>query len=106
MKIPIYVNYILGVVQLVEQKKIQVSLPEVVLNEMDILAKKNNLDRSKIILKAMKLYLKERKKISLKADLRKGYQEMAEINLRLAEQYIESDCIQLREYEEGLREMD
>jgi CopG family transcriptional regulator/antitoxin EndoAI len=101
-----FVNYIMGVVNLAQFKRIQVSLPESLISDMDSLVEKCNSDRSKIVVAAMKHYLKQRKKISFKADLRKGYQEMAEINLCLAEQFLESDCIQLREYEQRLEEMD
>lgn len=106
MSVSFFVNHSMGGIQLAQLKKIQVNLPEGVLSEMDSLIEKNHSDRNQIIAEALKRYLRERKKIGIKAELRRGYKEMAEINLCLAEEYTESDYLQLREYEQRLKEMD
>lgn len=64
-------------------KRIMISLPDSLLNEVDGLAASENINRSEFIREAMKLYIAERKRRTLREQMRKGYQEMARINLAL-----------------------
>lgn len=69
-------------------KRIMISLPEYLLSEIDCIAADENLNRSEFVREAMKLYIKERKRRLLREQMKKGYMEMAKINLALAiEQY-------------------
>ncbi|MBO8169239.1 MAG: ribbon-helix-helix protein, CopG family [Thermoanaerobacteraceae bacterium] len=65
-------------------KRIMISLPEKLLEEVDDLASMEKRNRSEFIREAMKLYISERKKKTLREQMKKGYQEMADINLALA----------------------
>ncbi|MCF8011856.1 MAG: ribbon-helix-helix protein, CopG family [Clostridiales bacterium] len=69
-------------------KRIMVSLPGNLLEEVDDFAAADSQNRSEFIRKAMKLYIQERKRHLLREQMKKGYREMAKINLALAmEQY-------------------
>ncbi|WP_313885461.1 ribbon-helix-helix protein, CopG family [Desulfallas sp. Bu1-1] len=69
-------------------KRIMISLPEYLLSEIDCIAAAENLNRSEFVREAMKLYIAERKRRLLREQMKKGYVEMAKINLALAiEQY-------------------
>ena len=65
-------------------KRIMISLPDHLLQEVDGIVEKENSNRSEFIRQAMKLYLMERKKRQLRESMQRGYMEMAKINLHLA----------------------
>ncbi|EYE88855.1 CopG family transcriptional regulator [Fervidicella metallireducens AeB] len=88
-------------------KKIVVSLPESLLEEFDsVIDNKTRKNRSQFIREAVILYIKERKRFNAKELMKKGYQEMAEINSDLAECGISCDCTELAKYEAVLAESD
>lgn len=72
-------------------ERIMVSLPEHLLQEVDGFASNEECSRSEFIRKAMKLYIEERKKRDLRERLQQGYQEMASINLELANEAVEAE---------------
>lgn len=86
------------------QKKILISLPDSLLSELDTMASSENINRSEFIREAMKLYIHEKKKADIVCKLKKGYEEMAELNLEYSEFCVESDNCQLMHYEEKLAE--
>lgn len=65
-------------------KRIMISLPDYLLQEVDGVAEKEKSNRSELIRQAMKMYLTERKKRLLREAMQRGYLEMANINLRMA----------------------
>lgn len=65
-------------------KRIMISLPDQLLQEVDGIVEKENSNRSEFIRQAMKLYLMERKKRYLRDSMQRGYMEMAKINLHMA----------------------
>lgn len=69
-------------------KKILVSLPDSLLNEVDRIVELEQKNRSQFIREAMRLYLREREKIELREKLKNGYLAMGKINLELAEEGI------------------
>lgn len=88
-------------------KKIVVSLPETLLEEFDkIVDCKDNKNRSKFIREAVILYIRERKKDFMKELMKKGYQEMADINVEMAEYGLCCDSNELAKYEAVLAESD
>ena len=87
-----------------QQRKILISLPETLLHEVDKLADLQNVNRSECIREAMKMYISEKKKAKMYALMKKGYQEMSEINLEWAEHCFWSDCDLQQSYEEKLAE--
>ena len=52
----------------------------------------------------MKMYLREKKKQSVTEQMKKGYQEMADINLNIAMMCFDADEQELAAYEEKLAE--
>ena len=87
-----------------QQKKILISLSDSLLSEVDLLAHAQNVNRSEFIREAMKLYIKERKKIERCEQMKDGYVKMSNINLEIAEQCISADNQQQTDYEEKLSE--
>lgn len=82
-----------------ETKRIMISLPNSLLEEVDGLLSVENKNRSEFIREAMKLYIRERKKIQMGERMKKGYEEMSQINLTLAEMGLEEDMKELDKYE-------
>lgn len=68
-------------------KKVELELPESLLNEVDSIAKKDNISRNELLEHAMRFYIEEREKRSLRSEMIKGYQEMAKLNLKIAEEF-------------------
>ncbi len=64
--------------------EILVELPQHLLTELDGFVKAENGNRSEFIYQATKMYLRERKKRQIREVMRRGYMEMAKINLRIA----------------------
>ena len=85
-------------------KRIMISLPEKLLKEVDDLASIEQRNRSEFIREAMKLYISERKKRTLREQMKKGYQEMADINLALAVENYEIESEVQNYYENKLAE--
>ncbi|UTR08720.1 MULTISPECIES: CopG family ribbon-helix-helix protein [Evansella] len=65
-------------------KKIMVSLPQHLVNELDGLLEQQNINRNEVIHQATKMYLKEQKKQQIRETMQQGYMEMAKINLNIA----------------------
>ncbi|CAM3486575.1 CopG family ribbon-helix-helix protein [Marinicrinis lubricantis] len=75
-------------------KRIMISLPDYLLQEVDGIVRNENSNRSEFIRQAMKVYLMERKKRMLRETMQRGYMEMAKINLNMASEafYAEEDA--------------
>lgn len=67
-----------------EKKRIVVSLPQSLLQEVDGLVRQEKLNRSELISQAMHFYLQEQKKRWIRESMKKGYMEMGSINLNMA----------------------
>ena len=87
-----------------ELKKILVSLPDSLLQEVDEIVAIEKKNRSEFIREAMKLYIRERHRIEIREKMKKGYEEMAKINSEMTEVGLESDVRVLEEYEAILSE--
>lgn len=87
-----------------DSRKILVNLPNNLLEEVDDLVKEEKQNRSEFIREAMKLYLRERKKIRIREMMRKGYMEMGMINLEISEEGFNEDKLFLEKYEKILAE--
>jgi len=87
-------------------KKILVSLPDNLLKEVDEIVTVEKTNRSEFVRKAMKLYIREKRRIEMRDKMKKGYQEMADINAKLAEMCFEADNEQQQKYEDRLRELE
>lgn len=67
-----------------DSKRIEINVPADLLSEIDEFSNLENKDLSEIVREAVVLYLAERKKILMIEQMKKGYQEMAAINLCIA----------------------
>ncbi len=83
-------------------KRIMISVPNKLLKEVDRVVKEDKGNRSQVIGEAVKMYILERKRFSLREKLRDGYQTMAAINLTLAEEGTDEQL--LNQYESHLAE--
>ncbi len=72
-------------------KKVELILPENLLETVDSIAKKENITRSECIESAMRFYIEEREKRELREQLIRGYQEMAEINITVSEDFFSAE---------------
>ncbi len=82
------------------EKKILISIPEALLFETDKFLSDAKMTRGEFIREAMSFYLKEKRHEQMK----KGYAEMGDINLEIAEGCLSADNAALKEYEEKLSE--
>lgn len=89
-----------------QDKKILISIPDSLLQEVDAMVSHEKSSRSRLVSNALTLYIKEKKKTLLRRQMRKGYREMAEINLNLAEICFPADSTEEYCAEEILAECD
>ena len=89
-----------------QYKKILISIPNNLLEELDSIVSNEKTNRSMLVREAMNLYIREKRKIELRDKMRNGYEQMAEINLRLAEGCFGADNDQECRCEERLGEME
>jgi CopG family transcriptional regulator/antitoxin EndoAI len=68
-----------------------ISIPNALLQEIDGIIAMDKLSRSQFVRDAMRLYIEERKRKAVRDMMKKGYQEMAVINLALAEEGLLED---------------
>ena len=87
-----------------ELKKILISIPDSLLQEVDMLVSNEKKNRSQLIREAMRLYIDHKRRREIRDAMKKGYQEMAEINLKLAEMCFDVDSEIQGQYEEKLAE--
>lgn len=85
-------------------KKILISVPDSLLQEVDSLVTDEKRNRSELIREAMRLYIDHKKKREIRDQMKKGYQEMAEINLKLAEMCFDIESETEDRYEGKLAE--
>jgi len=91
---------------LAQFKKILISLPDNLLKEVDYMVSLEKTSRSEFVREAMKLYIRERKKIEIRNWMMRGYTEMASVNTEFAEICFRADCDQLINYEKRLGELE
>jgi CopG family transcriptional regulator/antitoxin EndoAI len=77
---------------LAELKRIMISIPNNLLQEVDGIIAMEKLSRSQFVREAMRLYIEERQRKAVRDMMKKGYQEMAIINLALAEEGLFADA--------------
>ncbi|SDF12016.1 CopG family ribbon-helix-helix protein [Sporomusa acidovorans] len=74
-----------------ELRRIMISIPNALLQEVDGIIAMDKLSRSQFVRDAMRLYIEDRKRKAVRDMMKKGYQEMAVINLTLAEEGLLAD---------------
>ena len=83
-------------------KRVQIMIPVKLLAEIDRMAQEKRINRSQVIQNAVQLYIMEQNPSGLQEKLRVGYQIMAELNLKLAEEGNDEEI--LADYERQLAE--
>jgi len=68
-----------------------VSVPETLLAEIDLMLSLEKMNRSEFFQEAVFLYLSERKKQILREQMKRGYLEMAQINLNMVKDGVSSE---------------
>ena len=89
-----------------QAKRIMVSLPESLLQEVDGIVRRETGNRSAFIREAMLLLISERRYRERMDQCRLGYQKMGKLNLELAEDGLEEDSRDLDNYENHLVKRD
>lgn len=78
-----------------ETRRVMISVPDNLLQELDIIVKRDKLNRSQLIREAVKVYIGERynkqRSIVNKELMQRGYVEMSEINLNLANEALNAE---------------
>ncbi len=87
-------------------KKVMISLPNNLLQEIDGFIKDDNQDRSKFISEAMEVYVRELRTSKFRDQMREGYLDMARLNLCLAAESFIMDNKTFFNYEAQLAECD
>lgn len=87
-------------------KRLVVNLSEALYNEFNEALKKDRKKKSEFITEAIILYIEEIKRLNLIEQMKKGYSDMAELNLQMSEIGINSYVNELNEYEAQLSESD
>ena len=72
-------------------KRIMISIPNSLLQEVDGIIAMEKLSRSQFVREAMRLYIEDRKRKAVRDLMKKGYEEIAIINLTLAEEGLMAD---------------
>ncbi len=67
------------------KKKIIFTLPDSLVSEVDYIVQMENSNREDFAKAAFQFYITQKKKIDFKESMIKGYKEMGQINLSLAE---------------------
>ncbi|MGK0466800.1 CopG family transcriptional regulator [Clostridium sp.] len=87
-------------------KKLVVNISETLNVEFNKALQKDCKKRSEFIREAIILYIEEKKKNSYIDEMKRGYLEMAELNLEIADMGFEIDIKDFKEYEVKLSESD
>jgi len=87
-------------------KRLVVSLSETLYNEFDKALKEDSKKRSEFIKEAIILYIRDRKKITDLEQMKRGYIEMAQLNIEISEMGFGGEMLELKEYEAKLSESD
>lgn len=83
-------------------KKILLNIDESLLSQLDALAQSRGVTRSAFIRQSIGQVVRDAHKLKLEESMRRGYEEMAEINLDWAQVGLAADARTLSVYEEAL----
>jgi CopG family transcriptional regulator/antitoxin EndoAI len=92
------------VLALPASKRIIITVSENLLSEVDAFTVMERKNRSEIVREAIKFYLGERKKELMREQMKKGYLEMAAINLQIATEHADLEEEVQNKCEENLLE--
>ena len=87
-------------------KRLVVNLSDTLNSEFNNALKEDNKKKSEFIREAIILYIEDKKKLKTIELMKKGYLEMAQLNLEIVEMGFAYDMRDLKEYEAKLSECD
>ncbi|MHB1652840.1 MAG: CopG family ribbon-helix-helix protein [Desulfitobacteriaceae bacterium] len=87
-----------------ESKRIMISLPESLLAEVDGIVTLEKRNRSEFIREALNSVLHERRRKGIREQMRKGYLEMAQLNLAIAKELFSTEQEALDYFENTIME--
>lgn len=85
-------------------KKVIVTLPETLLEDLDELSRCKGASRSATVRDAVLFYLDAQKKLRIREEMEAGYRGMGALNLRIAEEGAAADEEAWNDYENALKE--
>ena len=85
-----------------DSKRIQIRIPGHLLDQIDRIAEESQINRSQFIQNCVQVYIMEKEPHGLRERLQVGYQIMAELNLKLAEEGNDDELLEA--YERQLAE--
>jgi len=85
-----------------QAKRIMVSLPGSLLQEVDGIVRRETGNRSAFVREAMLLLIAERRRLERMEAFRRGYEKAGKFNLALAEDGLDEDSRDLENYEDYL----
>lgn len=88
--------------KMAQAKRIMVSLPSTLLQEVDGIVRRETGNRSAFVREAMLLLIAERRRRERMEAYKSGYEKAGRLNLALAEEGLAADCHDLERYEEYL----
>lgn len=71
--------------------EITVRLPKQLVSELDSYADSENVNLNELVYRATNMYLREKKKRQIRESMRRGYMEMAKINLSIASEAFQAE---------------
>lgn len=89
-----------------ETRTVIIDIPGNLLGEANDMVPMEYKNMSDFVMEAMKLFVEEKKKLEIVKNLKKGYKEMSELNVKLSEMGLEQDNLELARYELSLRRCD
>lgn len=89
-----------------ESRKIQICIPEYMLEEIDSIVNAEKINRSEFVRHTIKLYIRQRRMGCMADRLEQGYRDMAEINKKLSQIWCDVDSELQLKYEEMLGELE
>lgn len=78
-------------VAMMELKQVMIRIPEKMLEDIDTFAASDNRSRDELVCEAMDTYIEDCKHRAMVEGMKRGYEEMAAINLSLAEEGLLSE---------------
>lgn len=83
------------------KEKIEFTLPDSLIDEVDTIVKMENSNREDFAKAAFQFYITQKKRIFTKESMEVGYREMGQINLSLAELGMTVEILSSEEKDEG-----
>lgn len=74
-----------------DMQEILISLPHSLVVEIENFIQQENINRNEFIHQAIKTHLRERKQRQIRESMRRGYMEMAKINLSIASEAFQAE---------------